>query len=57
MYDSEENDLLSSTGERFKITDNTFLLDAIKHLSIPLLIIIDGLDKASLHISNCVINA
>ncbi|CAF0736436.1 unnamed protein product [Rotaria sordida] len=46
----EENNLISpKTGERLKITDDTFLSDAIGLLPIPLLIIVDGLDKGDIH--------
>ncbi|CAF2483758.1 unnamed protein product [Rotaria sp. Silwood2] len=46
----EENNLISpKTGERLKITDDTFLSDAIALLPIPLLIIVDGLDKGDIH--------
>ncbi|CAF4588702.1 unnamed protein product [Rotaria sp. Silwood1] len=46
----EENNIISSkTGERLKITDDSFLSDAINLLPIPLLIIVDGLDKGDIH--------
>jgi hypothetical protein len=41
-----KNDIKSpKTGNLIKITDDTFLADAIALITIPIVIIIDGLDK------------
>jgi len=44
----DENDLRSpKTGERPKASDDNFLLDAIALIPIPIVIIVDGLDKVN----------
>ncbi len=44
----DANDLKSlKTGEKLKVTDDTFLSDAVALISIPIIIIVDGLDKVS----------
>ncbi len=41
-----KNDIKSpKTGDLLKITDDTFLADAIALITIPIVIVIDGLDK------------
>jgi hypothetical protein len=43
---SENNNINSpKTGDRLKITDDTFLADAVALITIPIVIIVDGLEK------------
>ncbi|UJR29657.1 hypothetical protein I4U23_017205 [Adineta vaga] len=45
-----DNDIKSpKTNEKFQFADETFLQDAIAAISIPIIIIVDGLEKADLH--------
>jgi len=44
----DENEIKSpKTGDRLKSSDDNFLLDAVALISIPIVIIIDGLDKVN----------
>ncbi|CAF4239056.1 unnamed protein product [Rotaria magnacalcarata] len=48
-YLDDNNVISPKTNERLKITDDTFLSDAIELLSTPLVIVVDGLDKGDVH--------
>ncbi|CAF1677389.1 unnamed protein product [Rotaria magnacalcarata] len=48
-YLDDNNVISPKTNERLKITDDTFLSDAIELLSTPLVIVVDGLDKVNMH--------
>ena len=48
IYLDDNNIISPKTNERLKITDDNFLSDAIELLSIPLIIVVDGLDKVNI---------
>jgi hypothetical protein len=46
FHDLDDNNIKSpKTNERFLFGDNTFLEDAIAAIPIPIIIIVDGLEK------------
>ena len=48
IYLDDNNIISPKTNERLKVTDDNFLSHAIELLSIPLVIIVDGLDKVNI---------
>ena len=46
FYCLDDNDIKSrKTGEKFQFGDDTFLEDAVAAIPIPIIIIVDGLEK------------
>lgn len=46
IYYLDDNDIKSQkTGEKFQFGDDTFLEDAVTAIPIPIIIIVDGLEK------------